>query len=95
MTVGIAPGTFILAQNYPNPFNPSASIEFVVPQNGLATMKVYNILGQEVATLFEGSAEGGKIYTVSFDGSNLASGLYFYTLSSAGKMQTKRMLMMK
>jgi hypothetical protein len=95
VVVGIAPGTFIVGQNYPNPFNPSTTIEFVVPQNGLATMKVYNILGQEVATLFEGSAEAGKIYTVNFNGSDLASGLYFYTVSSAGKMQTKRMLMMK
>ena len=95
VTVGIGPGTFIVGQNYPNPFNPSTAIEFVVPQNGLATMKVYNILGQEVATLFDGNAEAGKIYTVSFNGSSLASGLYFYTLSSAGKMQTKRMLMLK
>jgi hypothetical protein len=95
VTVGIGSGTFIVGQNYPNPFNPSTTIEFAVPQTGRATMKVYNILGQEVATLFDGNAETAKIYTVNFNGSDLASGLYFYTLSSAGRMQTKRMLMMK
>jgi hypothetical protein len=93
--VGVAPGAFVLAQNYPNPFNPSTQIEFVVPQSGFATMKVYNVLGQEVATLFEGSSEAGKINIVRFDASNVASGLYFYTLRNAGKVETKRMLLLK
>ena len=103
VTVGVAPGAFVLAQNYPNPFNPSTLIEFVVPQSGFATMKVYNLLGQEVATLFEGNAEAGRIYTVRFsatggsafggNASNLPSGLYFYTLRSGGKSETKRMIL--
>jgi len=103
VTVGVAPGAFVLAQNYPNPFNPSTLIEFVVPQSGFATMKVYNLLGQEVATLFEGNAEAGRTYTVRFsatrgsafggNASNLPSGLYFYTLRSGGKSETKRMIL--
>jgi hypothetical protein len=95
VTVGVGPNKFILAQNYPNPFNPSTQIEFVVPQNGFATLKVYNVLGQEVATLFEGNAEAGRINTVPFNGSNLPSGVYFYTLRTAGKAETKRMLLLK
>ena len=95
VTVGVAPEKLTLAQNYPNPFNPSTVIEFVVPKSGFATMKVYNVLGQEVATLFEGNADEGKIYTARFNASNLPSGVYFYTLRSAGKAETKRMLLLK
>jgi uncharacterized Zn-binding protein involved in type VI secretion len=95
VTVGVDPNKIVLAQNYPNPFNPSTLIEFVVPQSGFATIKVYNVLGQEVASLFEGNAEAGKINTARFNASNLPSGLYFYTLRSAGKVETKRMLLMK
>jgi hypothetical protein len=95
VSVGVGPDKFVLAQNYPNPFNPSTLIDFVVPQSGFATMKVYNVLGQEVASLFEGNVEGGKIYTARFDASNLPSGLYFYTLRSNGKSDTKRMVLMK
>jgi hypothetical protein len=93
--VGVYPDKLILAQNYPNPFNPSTVIEFVVPQAGLATLKVYNVLGQEVAILFEEDAEAGTIYTARFDATNLASGLYFYRLRGAGIVETKRMLLIK
>jgi hypothetical protein len=95
VSVGVAPGAFVLAQNYPNPFNPTTTIEFTVPQSGRATMKVYNVLGQEVATLFEGNAEAGRINTVRFNASNLPSGLYFYTLKSTCASDTKRMLLTK
>jgi hypothetical protein len=95
VTVGVAPEKVVLAQNYPNPFNPSTLIEFVVPMNGHATMTVYNVLGQEVATLFDGNAEAGRINTARFDASTLPSGLYFYTLRSAGQTETRRMLLMK
>jgi len=95
VTVGVGPDKFVLAQNYPNPFNPSTLIEFVVPQNGFATMKVYNLLGQEVGTAFEGNVDAGRIYAARFDASNLPSGLYFYTLRSAGKIETKRMLLLR
>ena len=95
VNVGVGPDKFVLAQNYPNPFNPSTIVEFVVPQSGFATIKVYNMLGQEIATLFEGNADAGRINTARFIAPNLPSGLYFYTLRSAGKTDTKRMLLMK
>ena len=95
VAVGMAPGKFILAQNYPNPFNPSSMIEFAVPQSGRATLKVYNLLGQEVATLFDGDAETGKIYTALFDASHLASGVYFYRLRAGESVGTKRLTVLK
>jgi len=95
VTAGVAPGKFILSQNYRNPFNPSTVIEFVVPQTGSATMKVYSVLGQEVASLFQGNAQAGKINTTQFNASNLPSGLYFYTLRNAGKADTRWMLLLK
>jgi hypothetical protein len=95
ITVGAGAQTLTLAQNYPNPFNPSTLIEFVVPMTGHATMTVYNVLGQEVVTLFDGNAEAGKINTARLNASNLSSGLYFYTLRSAGQTETKRMLLTK
>jgi hypothetical protein len=95
VNVGVAPEKLTLGQNYPNPFNPSTVIEFVVPMSGHATMKVYNVLGQQVATLFDGNAEAGRINSTRFDATNLPSGLYFYTLKSAGASETKRMLLMK
>jgi C1A family cysteine protease len=93
--VGVGPSKFILAQNYPNPFNPSTAIEFVVPQNGYASVKVYNLLGQEVATAFTGNVEAGKINTALLNASNLPSGIYFYTLRNGGNFETKRMVLMK
>jgi len=95
VSVGVAPEKVVLAQNYPNPFNPSTLIEFVAPRSGFTTMKVYNVLGQEVVTLFEGNVEAGRINTARFNASNLPSGLYFYTLRTAGQTETKRMLLTK
>lgn len=95
VTVGVDPGKFVQAQNYPNPFNPSTAIEFLVPQSGYASVKVYNLLGQEVATAFAGNAEAGKINTARFDAINLPSGIYFYTLRSGGHFDTKRMVLMR
>jgi hypothetical protein len=95
VNVGAVAEKLTLAQNYPNPFNPSTVIEFVVPMSGHATMKVYNVLGQEVATLFDGNAEAGRINSARFNASNLPSGLYFYTLKSSGTTETKRMLLTK
>jgi hypothetical protein len=95
VTVGVTRDRLVLAQNYPNPFNPSTVIEFVIPQSSSASVKVYNLLGQEVATLFEGNAEPRTIYTVRFDGSRMASGLYFYRLQSSGKVEIKPMILIK
>jgi hypothetical protein len=89
------PRQFVLMQNYPNPFNPTTEIRFSVERNGWTTLAVYNILGQKVATLFDEFAEAERYYSVKLDGSNLASGVYFYQLQSEGQGLVKRMLMLK
>lgn len=89
------PAEFALYQNYPNPFNPSTMIEFTVAQKGFTTLKVYNILGQAVATLFEGNAESGKKYSIQFGASGLSSGVYFSVLRSGREMQLRKMLLVK
>jgi len=99
LTTGIAlvknnPHTFSLSQNYPNPFNPSTMIKYSIPQDGFVTLKVYNLLGQEVATLFEGEKHAGE-YTVTFDGSKLSSGVYIYNLKSGNFSQTKKLMVLK
>lgn len=95
VSVGAGPDKFVLAQNYPNPFNPTTVIEFAVPKSGHTTLKVFNLLGQEMSTLFDGNAEAGEIYTTLLEATKLASGIYFYRLHSAGKVETKRMLLLK
>ncbi len=73
------PSVFWLGQNYPNPFNPVTTIKYNIPVNAEVTLRVYNLLGQEVKTIVNGIQNRGK-YSVQFDGTNLASGLYFYVL---------------
>ena len=89
------PTEFSLSQNYPNPFNPSTMIQFTVPSNGRAVLKIFNVLGQEVATLFNGEATAGVNHQVQFNASNLASGVYFSRLEFGGKMQMNKMLLLK
>jgi hypothetical protein len=93
--IGLAPRVFELSQNYPNPFNPATNIEFTVPANGRATLKIFNNLGQEVATLFDEDAEAGMYNQVQFNASNLATGIYFSRLEFDGRMQLKKMLLLK
>ena len=88
------PEHFHLMQNYPNPFNPSTTIEFVLPQGSFVTMKVYSILGQEVAILLEAHKPAGG-YAVNFDASELTSGIYYYTLTVDGFKQSRKMVLMK
>jgi hypothetical protein len=95
VNVGLEPSKFVLAQNYPNPFNPSTTIEFVVPQAGWVTLKVYNLLGQEVVTLQDGNVEANKVYATEFNAGGLASGLYYYQLRGEGTILTKRMVVLK
>jgi len=76
------PAVFSLAQNYPNPFNPSTIIEFTVDQTSSASLKVYDMLGREVATVFTGTVNAGIIYRVPFNGSALSSGAYLYKLET-------------
>ena len=88
------PTAYALSQNYPNPFNPSTVIAYDVPAAGPLTLKVYNLLGQEVATLVNHVAAAGH-YTVRFDAGSLASGIYFYRIQSANFVATKKMLLVK
>ena len=92
---GSVPEAFELQQNYPNPFNPSTIIQFTVPANGRAVLKVFNILGQEIATLYDGVAAAGEYHQTIFDASRLASGIYFSRLEFGGNMQMKKMLLLK
>jgi hypothetical protein len=90
-----APHVYELSQNYPNPFNPSTTISFTVPADGRAVLKVYNIVGQEIGVLFDGQAEAGKYNQVQFNASGLASGVYFSRLEYDGKVQLKKMQLLK
>jgi uncharacterized protein (TIGR03790 family) len=83
-----------LAQNYPNPFNPVTTIRFVLPRQDHVTLKVYNSLGQQVATLVDG-VESPGVHIAAFDGSSLASGLYIYQLKTSDFGSTHKMLLVK
>jgi hypothetical protein len=92
---GLTPSGFLLEQNYPNPFNPATSMRFTVPVSGHVTLRVFTLLGQPVATLFDGEALAGTIYHVTFDGAGLATGTYLARLAGAGHSQSRRMLLAK
>jgi hypothetical protein len=91
---GSTPNRYSLSQNYPNPFNPTTLISYQVPERAFVVLKVYNVLGQNVATLFEGERGPGN-YIASFDGSRFASGVYFYTLQAGKTLLMKKMLLLK
>ncbi len=86
------PGVFHLYPNYPNPFNPSTTIRFALPHRTSMTLKVFNSLGQQVATLLEGDQSAG-VHDLQFDGSRLSSGMYFYRLQAGDFAQTKRLVL--
>jgi hypothetical protein len=88
------PSGFKLSQNYPNPFNPTTTIQFDIQKSGYYSLKVYNLLGQEVATLVAGNKSAGR-YSVNFDASNLTSAMYVYRLSGNNVNLTRKMLLMK
>ena len=90
----LIPSEYKLYQNYPNPFNPLTTIVFDLPKASLVTLKVYNILGQEVATLVNEKREAGS-YEVEFDGSKLTSGVYFYRLGAGEFVSVKKLMLMK
>jgi hypothetical protein len=95
LEIGGVPQVFSLAQNYPNPFNPSTQIQFSVPKDGHATLKIYNLVGQEVATLFDGIAKSGQLISKEFSGSRMSSGIYFARLQFNGSSLVQRMLLLK
>ncbi|MBL8006103.1 MAG: T9SS type A sorting domain-containing protein [Ignavibacteria bacterium] len=88
------PSDFKLNQNYPNPFNPVTNVEFGISKSGFVTLKVYNVLGKEAATLVNEILSPGK-YTVIFNGSSLASGVYFYTMKVNNLSKTKKMVIIR
>jgi hypothetical protein len=85
---------FALEQNYPNPFNPSTQIDFRIPEDGYVTLKVYNSLGERVADLVDGYLKAGQ-HKVSFDGSRLSSGVYYYRIESDSKSLVRKMMLVK
>ncbi|HTY37078.1 MAG TPA: T9SS type A sorting domain-containing protein, partial [Bacteroidota bacterium] len=88
------PTSFSLQQNYPNPFNPTTTIQFQLPTESIVTLKVYNLLGQEIRTLVNGDLHAG-VHIVSFDASNLSSGIYVYRLQAGEFSQVRRMMLIK
>ena len=86
--------SYALAQNYPNPFNPTTAITYSIPQNSFVTLKVYNVLGSEVAELVNGEVQAG-VHKVNFNGFDLNSGVYFYTIKAGNFSETKKLMLMK
>jgi len=91
---GIAPTGYVLSQNYPNPFNPKTVIEFSIPKSEFVTLKVYNILGEEVATLVSQRLAAGQ-YKYDWDASTLASGVYLYRLQAGDYAETRKMVLLQ
>lgn len=91
---GELPKAFVLHQNYPNPFNPTTTIGYELPRPGFVTLKIYNILGEEIAVLVDGFQNAGN-YQTPFDASGLPSSVYFYRLVTAGKIMVRKMILTK
>jgi len=91
---GLQPKNYELRQNFPNPFNPSTTIQYSIPIAGHVTLKIYNLLGQEVNQLVDREQTAGS-YSVVFDASRLASGIYFYQLKTDGYYNVKKMVLLK
>ena len=88
------PGEFKLEQNYPNPFNPSTTINYSVPKSSHVTIKIYDTMGREISTLLNTEKPAGN-YSIKFNTSSLASGIYFYRMEAEGFMQTKKLILLK
>ncbi len=92
---GNIPGGFVLEQNYPNPFNPTTTIKFALAETQNAELKVFDVLGNEVSSIFNGIADGGKVYEAVFNAENFSSGIYFYRLETEQKVENRKMLLLK
>jgi hypothetical protein len=88
------PKQFTLSQNYPNPFNPQTKISYSVPKESYITLKVYDLLGKEVAIVAQGTKEAGE-YSVVWNADNVPSGVYFFRLQAGTFVQTNKMVLMK
>ncbi len=86
--------SYDLSQNYPNPFNPSTTIKFQLPTDGFVTLKVYDILGNEVTTLINEQKPKGR-YELNFNASSLASGVYIYKIQTGSFISSKKMILIK
>ena len=89
-----SPDEFVLEQNYPNPFNPSTTIKYSISDNSYVTLKIYDILGEEIETLVSEEKAPGS-YEVSFNAADLVSGVYIYSLKAGSFAKTKKMILMK
>ncbi|MEX2189277.1 MAG: T9SS type A sorting domain-containing protein, partial [Bacteroidota bacterium] len=93
-TESILPAQFVLEQNYPNPFNPATTIRFAIPAASNVELRVYDMLGREVVTLMNEFKNAGS-YQVNFDAGQIATGIYFYRLSTGTFTQIRKMLLIK
>jgi hypothetical protein len=92
--LSLIPEKYELSQNYPNPFNPTTKISYSIPKAGIVTMKIFDVTGREVASLVNELMQPGA-YTVDFNASAFASGVYFYRLEAQDFIDTKRMVLLK
>jgi hypothetical protein len=88
------PANFKLEQNYPNPFNPLTNIKYSLAESGRVIISVYDVLGREIATLIDKYQMAGN-YALTFNGSNLASGVYYYRAQTAGNVSVHKMIILK
>ena len=88
------PDNTVLHQNYPNPFNPSTNIPFTLKESGLVSLKIYNLLGQEVDAIIQQKMNAGS-YSIRYDASFLSSGVYIYRLKTMNVIQTQKMILIK
>ncbi len=91
---GTTPQQYLLGQNYPNPFNPTTTIAYELPNAGVVSLKVYDVLGREASVLADGEQDAGR-HSVQFNGQNMSSGIYFYQLRFNGRIETKSMQFIK
>nr|HPN38563.1 T9SS type A sorting domain-containing protein [Melioribacteraceae bacterium] len=91
----VVPSQFFVDQNYPNPFNPTTTIRFGLPQASNVDLRIYDVLGQEVAVLVSGEYLNAGSYNFKFDASKLSSGTYIYRLQAGSNVVTKKMMLIK
>ena len=90
----VLPLTFGLDQNYPNPFNPATTIRFTLPSRSRVSMKLFNILGQQIEVLAEGEYQAGE-HRIAFNAERLSSGIYFYRLEADGQVESRKLVLLK